>query len=81
MYYAITTTRDNRQRIIALEQEAEQYLALLVEAHTNPVSQQTFNYNDRSWLNAQQGLEQYLTQPLGKDRVITGIITDDMVEL
>ena len=81
MYYAITTTQDNRQKIIALEQEAEQYLALLKEAHTNPVSQAAFNYNDRSWLYAQQALAQYLTQPLEPDRVITGIICDDVVEL
>jgi hypothetical protein len=81
MYYAITTTIDNRQRIIALEQEAEQYLALLVEAHMNPVSMSNMNYTDISWLNAQQAFRPYLTESIGDDRVITGIITDDMVEL
>jgi len=81
MYYAITTTIDNRQRIIALEQEAEQYLALLVEAHTNPVSMSNMNYTDISWLNAQQALRPYLTEPIGDDRVIEAVICDTMMEV
>jgi hypothetical protein len=79
MYYAITTL-NNSDRLIALEAEAEEYLALLIEAHANPVALGTYSHTDTSWKQAQQSLKQFLTIAVSMDTVIAGILTEDMID-
>jgi hypothetical protein len=79
MYYAITINHEHEQ-LIALEQEAEQYLAMLVEAHSNPVAQSKSSSTDTSWMMAQQSLKQFLTVAVCADTVIAAIITEDMID-